>query len=629
MRFVRTSVLLLGLLSGANVYRAYTQSITIDEAFTYNHWVAAPDARTARDSPYNNNLNTWLCVLVDRITPPSEFTLRLPSVLGGLLYFIALFRLCLLLFGNTIWLLLAIAANALNPFVLDYLSAARGYGLALAFLTLGTFYAVRYVDGRELRLGELILAGGMFGLAIDSHITVVFAVAAIQAMTAAMFLRDGPTLRPNALRRLGIQAAATLLVAAPGLWLAFRDLRVDRVDAVEATFWAGLRGLMLPSLLYKNINVLTSRIPGLWLATYRVASWALPCLLLILMIAGAQAVFRGRSTSRIDRLLAFTCATVVVTFALLWIEPAVFRHGYFTGRRLLFTLPLSFVALVLVLRRLGEGSLVERSLAFCGGLALAAMLVNFAADFNTRSYYGWEFDASTAKAASVLAQQMPPDMPAHLGVSGVFAESMDYYRRARRLDWLAPVTGAAPECFYQFYYVLPQEFPRLRELGAQELFRSSGAVLAAAGGADKLPCLPDMAEIGPSVEIHGQGQEKQLLHDIGNPAAGEEWVWTFERPALVFSVSRRPGVKFRMELEVANATLRKTGPVRITFWLNGRLLAKRLYDSPGKYVIEQEVPLELLREDGVAIIETTQDKHYVAKDDGQTLSYLFHAAGFL
>jgi hypothetical protein len=220
-------------------------------------------------------------------------------------------------------------------------------------------------------------------------------------------------------------------------------------------------------------------------------------------------------------------------------------------------------------------------------------------------------------------------MPVHLGVSWVFAESMDFYRRARRLDRLAPVTRATPECFYQFYYVLTQDFPPLRELGARELFRNAWGVLAAAGNADKLPCLPDMAEIGPSVEIHGQSQEKHLLHDIVSPAAGEEWVWTYERPALVFSVSKRPGVKFRMELEIANATLRETGPVQITFWLNGRPLAKRLYDSPGKYVMEQEVPQELLRNDGVAIIETTQDKYYVAKGDGRRLSYLFHAAGFL
>jgi hypothetical protein len=319
----------------------------------------------------------------------------------------------------------------------------------------------------------------------------------------------------------------------------------------------------------------------------------------------------------------------VLTFALLWIEPSIFRHGYLTGRRLLFTLPLSFVALVLVLRRLGEGSFVERALAFCGGLAIAAMLVNFAADFNTKSYYGWEFDASTAEAASILARQMPTDMPVRLGVSPVFAESMDYYRRARRLDWLAPVTRAAPECFYQFYYVLAQDFPRLRDLGARELFRNAEAVLAAAGNADKLPCLPDMAGIGPSVEIHGQSQEKHLLHDIDSPAAGEEWVWAFERPALVFSVSQRPGVTFRMELEIANATLPETGPVQMTFWLNGRPLAKRRYDSPGKYLLEQEVPQELLRKDGVAIIETTQDKYYLAKGDGRRLSYLFHAAGFL
>ena len=142
------------------------------------------------------------------------------------------------------------------------------------------------------------------------------------------------------------------------------------------------------------------------------------------------------------------------------------------------------------------------------------------------------------------------------------------------------------------------------------------------------PCLPDMARIGPWVELHGPVREKHLLHDINSPSAGEEWVWAFERPAFVFSVPKRPGVTFRMELEIADTTLRTTGPVQITFWLNGKQLAKRTYDAPRKYVVEQQVPPELLREDGVAILETTQDKYYISTGDKQKLSYLFHAGGF-
>ena len=65
--------------------------------------------------------------------PPSELGLRLPSVVAGAVYFVVVFLLCRLLFGRGAIFSMTAAALALNPFVLDFLSAARGYGVALAF----------------------------------------------------------------------------------------------------------------------------------------------------------------------------------------------------------------------------------------------------------------------------------------------------------------------------------------------------------------------------------------------------------------------------------------------------------------------------------------------------------------
>ncbi|MGB9606283.1 MAG: hypothetical protein ACPL88_10455, partial [Bryobacteraceae bacterium] len=127
------AALLLAGLGCVSVYRAATQSITADEAFTYNHFAGGDEPVRVYDAN-NHVLFTWLARASVGVFGLSELSLRLPAVLGGWFYLAAVSVLARRLYGRGWLFLLAVAALALNPFVLDFLSAARGYGLALALL---------------------------------------------------------------------------------------------------------------------------------------------------------------------------------------------------------------------------------------------------------------------------------------------------------------------------------------------------------------------------------------------------------------------------------------------------------------------------------------------------------------
>src|SRR4029077_21223478 len=73
-----------------NVYRAVTQSLTIDEAFTYNDYVAAPWEQ-ARLHVYPNNhvLNALLAKVSVGWWGPAECAIRAPSLTGGAIYMLA------------------------------------------------------------------------------------------------------------------------------------------------------------------------------------------------------------------------------------------------------------------------------------------------------------------------------------------------------------------------------------------------------------------------------------------------------------------------------------------------------------------------------------------------------------
>src|SRR5271156_3758622 len=128
------AILILLALSAVNIYRAKTQSITCDEALSYELWGAQPLPHMWESYDASNHvLQTLLSKVSVATFGLSEFALRLPTLLGGFLYFIAIYRLSSLVFGDGGLFLLSVCVLSLNPLLLDLLSAARGYGLALAF----------------------------------------------------------------------------------------------------------------------------------------------------------------------------------------------------------------------------------------------------------------------------------------------------------------------------------------------------------------------------------------------------------------------------------------------------------------------------------------------------------------
>src|SRR5436189_1689879 len=82
-------VLLVLALLAMNIYRAWAQPITTDEAFTYNLYVDGPASKIFTYYDANNHvLHTILCRMSVKLFGLSEFTMRIPSLLGGLFYLI-------------------------------------------------------------------------------------------------------------------------------------------------------------------------------------------------------------------------------------------------------------------------------------------------------------------------------------------------------------------------------------------------------------------------------------------------------------------------------------------------------------------------------------------------------------
>ncbi len=144
------------------LFRAVHLSFTHDESLSFRILLGEASWRhTAND----HWLNTFLMRCSRSLFGDGELALRLPNVLAFALYLVVIFlivrradHILLMLWGSALLLL--------DPFLLDFFSLARGYGLSLAFFLLSLYFVLLSVDdwrggNRSLRHPSLALLSAL------------------------------------------------------------------------------------------------------------------------------------------------------------------------------------------------------------------------------------------------------------------------------------------------------------------------------------------------------------------------------------------------------------------------------------------------------------------------------------
>lgn len=151
------------------VDRAIVATFTFDEAATYLNYISAgPTAVFNLNSANNHLVNTLLTKFFSALGGNSEFVLRLPNLLAFVVYLLFSFLILNRFVKNKILIVFGYFLLAANPYVLDFFSLCRGYGLSLAFLMAALFFFFSFLDmeadhqpDRYRRLQFSLIAGGL------------------------------------------------------------------------------------------------------------------------------------------------------------------------------------------------------------------------------------------------------------------------------------------------------------------------------------------------------------------------------------------------------------------------------------------------------------------------------------
>lgn len=128
------------------------------------------------------------------------------------------------------------------------------------------------------------------------------------------------------------------------------------------------------------------------------------------------------------------------------------------------------------------------------------------------------------------------------------------------------------------------------------------------------------------VSMDSSDADVLIVKDIYG-GTGISWRWTKQEPTLRIPLLSTENLKFSCDFALWQDSFRITGPVEISFLVNGKLLDKVRYDTPGDKHFEKPVPDNWLTAANEATVALLVDKLYIAPKDGAKFGVILTRVG--
>jgi hypothetical protein len=404
------------------VHRAFTQSLTLDEAISWTYWVNPIEPNHWEPNSNNHVLNSALMRVSVWIFGLSELSLRLPALLGGLLYLVSALRFSLLVCRERFVQVVAFLCFAFNPFIMDYLVAARGYGLALGFFMAAVMLMTKAIlaEGGEIApIRRTVTLSTCAGLAISSNFSFAYACCALVGVWLVFTWRRHRTELPALLVAAVAPVTVVLLVLAghPLIRMPKDELfwGADRWSKV----WADIRDASLNELNRHLVNPLLIQV------LEAIRPFLLPLLMLCVIASVAVLWLRSRAQLRLPFALL---AVFGLTMLAHWIQFKLLKIPLPFERTSIFFVPLITALVVAVLAIQPPAFRWVRTATLCTS---ALISLYFVGTLRNDYFREWRETAEVRAAFSYLVdfcrQHQVREVISNLNVT----RSLNFYRQVQ------------------------------------------------------------------------------------------------------------------------------------------------------------------------------------------------------
>ncbi len=459
------------------VARVSVQAITIDEADTYLAFAAPPWPSHWYPASNNHVLNSMLMRLFTLVFGASPLSVRAPALIGAVLYIAAACWLSMLVADSLTLRWPLFVCLVYNPFVFDYLVAARGYGLATAFLMLAiavpAFQQLRMWQGRPASPARACALSSIFA-ALSFAANFSFALAdAAAVFVAFVWVCRGSAAKmpaPRPFHEYGRLLAACTL---PGFGVALFLTAQPIAHFPKSQLWYGATRLTetLNSIVEASLYELNPQLvnTALMRAVTYVPPFLFPllaafCALKAALVCAAPAALRDPRARWLTRLGAALLAVAVLTATAHWISYRAIGVLLPKERTGLFFVPL----LTLAAGAAAALPVPSRAARFAQRGVIAtifAVACYFLLCLRLTYFKEWKYDADVRSVYSVLSYYNHRYGFASIPSHWRYVAALNYYRVTSGREAIDPFVSARPYPPDRPAYVL--FFPEDRQFIAQ------------------------------------------------------------------------------------------------------------------------------------------------------------------
>lgn len=423
------------------IIRAKMASLTWDEGHTFFEFVRNPRWMPSEYnfmSANNHLLNTWLMKISVSLFGESELALRLPNVLAGGIFLMVLVRLLTRIFSGWQVRLIGFILIACNPYLIDYFSIARGYGISMAMMMCGIYFICKFIS-TACQLREGLIALLFFALATLANLTCIhllFSTAFLLAVATFFFGN-----------KAGRMKKIILFLLFPMIFFSLLAPFVFHLQKAGAFFFG--REATSPLVVFASLG------DAMAYGT-RYFTWLSPLLVklfyLIPLVALIE-IFRRRKTFRVSPSslsLLFLTALFFLSFGIPLLQHYIMGTNFLVGRTAMIFIPQLFLLLLLVVQR---GNRIVQVLVSIFALF---SLTHFCLSLDKRSFYDFREQVDVKDAMKLLHDMKIPvsekcfanilssDLP--------FEEQINYYRMRFGMDNFGHTSRKenVPACSYYY-----------------------------------------------------------------------------------------------------------------------------------------------------------------------------------
>lgn len=466
-------ILSLGIaLLAYSAVRSALLCFTVDEAFTFQayvkHTLFFPEEYSMHTANFHM-LNTWLMIVSAKLFGIAEWALRLPNVLAHALYlfFTAKFALK----NKSVWTAAGVFILLnVHPYLLDFFSVARGYGLSFGLLAGALWYLTEYA-GEQKQQKHLVFSVLFAGLAMWASFVTLPALLGIAFLLFCLTMLAPELNTKQKWQRVAIISGVCIAFVA----IAFPVIR--KMQTAGAFYWGQnelwngtLRGL--GGLLSYSVN-------GDIHLHQQAEGWIVATVLLLSVSLLIYAVLKNRALSFVRNEITVLCALLLCGVAAIVAQHVLLGSPYPGGRTCLWMFVIFLWAICSALRTITFPKLlppVVLTAAVCFQLAFAVP------DFNLRYTQEWQYCTNVQDAVELLSERIRSGAERNPAVTVAtdpqFGNIAEYYLQRMNIRNMAFVnTSPAEDPMAEYYLISKHEQHIVPVTDTVMVYRNSALIL--------------------------------------------------------------------------------------------------------------------------------------------------------